>query len=93
MYSQKYIEPYNEKYLFDILLGKCPGKVDANKTDLDSKRLYYIFQHFLVKCYTNGIYKRECALFLLKMYDDILVKPYAYVDSPLMKNNVLDALN
>lgn len=92
MYSQKYIEPYNEKYLFDILLGKYPGKVDANKTDLDSKRLYYIFQHFLVKCYTNGIYKRECALFLLKMYDDILVKPYAYVDSPLMKNNVLDAL-
>ena len=86
LYDKRSVDLFQEKKYLEILLnGK---KIDFSK--LRYSFFNYSYQHFLLKCYSEGKYINECIVALKKIYEDFLLKPYVYVDSPLIKTDVLN---
>lgn len=102
LYEQKYIDSVGEGRLTEILKngyyvisdGNQMKKVyfDLINDTMDSKKINFAFEHFLIKCYTQGKDSALCAKYLNMYYQDFYKRPYNYVNSPLIKDDVLDTI-
>lgn len=90
MYNQLFIDSIGEKWAQDVLDGKRSYHFDINNINADDQRIYYCFQHYLLKAYLNGYNTNACIKYLSQMYDDFAKKPFLFYDSPLLNNRVID---
>ena len=94
MYNERYIDMFinhnNENVLYRLLDNY--KKLDINDLSLNNQRLYFAFQHFIIKCYLDGYRKDVCVKYMQDMYLDFNAKPYLFCDSPLIKDELLDTI-
>ena len=89
MYKQNFIDSIGEQKFYDLLDGKVQFNLDINDLSSKHQQIYYAFQHFLIKAYTSGYNKQACINYFNKYYRDFYAKPYAFCDSPLITDKVL----
>ena len=92
MYDQRYIDCWDERCFDDYLDGNFNYTPNINDKDDRELLKYYAFQHYLIKSYINGHRQAECVKYLKGMYNDFRNYPHLFADSPLLKNQTLDAL-
>lgn len=92
MYNQQYIDSIGEENFKRLIDGKISYRPNINDINSKNQQINYAFQHFLIKAYINGYNRNACASYLKQFYNDFYNKPYLFCDSPLIKNDVLQAI-
>ena len=91
MYNESYINTLRKSYLNDILNKRIPLPSINSKTCQD-KKIYFVFQHYLLKKLDNNEDKNKVLEFLMNYYKDLQQNPSLFVTSPLINNRVMDEI-
>lgn len=67
-------------------------KIDINSLDSKSKCLYNSFQHYIIKCISEGRNVDKCYNYLKQYYNDFVLKPYEFANSPLLSDSFINSL-
>ena len=92
MYDQKYIDIYSEKRLNDILSGRVDYIFDVTNKNSTDQKIYFAFQHYLIKSYLSGHNVERCKYYLKIMYNDFRRNPDLCCDSPLLSSDNIDKI-
>ena len=92
MYDQEIIDTVSEKKLKNIFDGREKHDFSIVNEDSDEQKLYFAFQHYLIKLYLNNYKRNRCVEFLNKMYGELFVYPHLFYNSPLIDMKTINSL-
>ena len=100
MYNQFYINTKGESdFEYFLLNGKrlingkaVDYKLDINNRNMQDIHYYFAFQHYLVKCIKEKKHVKEATKYIDLIYKDFSKAPYLFVNSILLRDNVIDLL-
>ena len=92
MYNQLFIDSIGEKKFDNIINGKQKYIFDINNQKIDNKIIYFVFQHYLIKCLSSTKNINNCKQYITNYYKDLANKPWEFVNSPLLNNKVINMI-
>lgn len=89
-YSQHFIDSIGEQILENRVFKSQYLPIDIDNLSFENVRMYYVFQHYLIKCIVTGKYSTTCQQYLNQMYQDFYKQPWKFVHSPLLNNAIIE---